>query len=159
MTTEQLSLNRYGQKTPNYLLPNGITIACPVYFNLPMDTAKGLLNAFREQKLRELVELGWEDTQAVNGTALTVTTAKTPPMTPVEQAMGMTEESLRFALFSRQGIQERLILKLQKLLDIELVTRDQIEQTYKLWLNEFEFKAKTKRTTKTTSTRAKQAAV
>jgi hypothetical protein len=47
----------------------------------------------------------------------------------------MNEESLRHVLFARQGIPERLVLKLQRLTGVYLVTREQIEDTYKQWLD------------------------
>lgn len=156
---ENLQTNRYGVTTPNLLLPNGITIATPIYFNLPTDTAKGILNSFREAKLRQLVDLGWEDTKAVAGSSISVTTNEQPPMTPLEQALGMTEEALRYALFTRSGVQERLILRLQELLDINLVSREEIEQTYTLWLDEFNFKraATPRKTTRKPASRSKVA--
>lgn len=153
-----LSTNRYGQTTPNLLLSNGITIATPVYFNLPTDTAKGILNAFREVKLRQLVEMGWTDTRASIG-GLSVTTAEQPPQTQVELELGMNEEALRYALFTRAGVQERLVLKLQKILDLDLIKRTEIEKCYDLWLNEFEFNtaAKAKPAARKTPTRRKVA--
>lgn len=152
----KLQTGRYNQVTPNLLLDNGVTIACPIYFNLPLDTCKALLNAFREVKLRQLVDMGYEDTRTACGGGITVKTAVTPPQTDIEIEIGMNEEALRYALFTRQGIQERLLLRLQKLLNIELVTRDEIEQCYSLWLDEFIEKPKAK---KTTASRTKKAAV
>ena len=48
----------------------------------------------------------------------------------VEQELGMNEENLRHALFARNGIPERLALKLQAVTGVELVTKEQIEQTF-----------------------------
>ena len=46
----------------------------------------------------------------------------------VEQELGMNEENLRHALFARNGIPERLALRLQAVTGVELVTKEQIEQ-------------------------------
>jgi len=134
-----LQTNRYGQVTPNLLLANGITIATPIYFNLPQDVAKAILNKFRELKLKQLLELGWTDIQGSSIGALAVKTAEEPPQTQVEQELGMNEEALRYALFTRAGVQERLLLKLQKILDLDLVKRTEIEKCYELWISEFVF--------------------
>lgn len=157
-----LQTNRYGVVTPNLLLDNGISIATPIYFNLPSDVTKAILNKFREVKLRQLLELGWTDTKGSSIGALSVTTAEEPPQTAIEKELGMNEEALRYALFTRAGVQERLVLKLQNLLDIDLVTKEQIENCYQLWVDEFKFpssKANEKKTRKTSSTRTKAAAV
>lgn len=152
-----LSTNRYGQTTPNLLLTNGITIATPIYFNLPSDTAKGILNKFREVKLRQLVDMGWEDTRGSSIGTLSVTTAEQPPQTPIEMELGMNEEALRYALFTRSGVQERLVLKIQKLLGLNLINKSEIEKCYELWLNEFDFDPveETSKTTRKRSPRAK----
>ena len=157
-----LQTNRYGVVTPNLLLDNGISIATPIYFNLPSDVTKAILNKFREVKLRQLLEMGWTDTKGSSIGALSVTTAEEPPQTAIEKELGMNEEALRYALFTRAGVQERLVLKLQNLLGIDLVTKEQIENCYQLWVDEFKFpasKANEKKTRKTSSTRTKAAAV
>ena len=58
-----------------------------------------------------------------------------PKMTKIEQELGMDENTLRHTLFGRTGISERVIFKLQSLLDIEVVTREEIESTQKLWID------------------------
>ena len=72
--------------------------------------------------------------QAANG-SISIETFVKPPITPIEQQLGCDEQNLRHALFTRTGIQERLIIKLQQLTGIELVSREQVEETYKLWLD------------------------
>ena len=58
------------------------------------------------------------------------------PMTGVVSIeLGMDEHNLRLALFSRTGLPEVQILKLQEATGVELVTRQMIEQTQKLWLD------------------------
>ena len=47
----------------------------------------------------------------------------------------MTEENLKQVLFSRNGLPERLILKLQRITGIELVSREQIEETQRAWVS------------------------
>ncbi len=47
----------------------------------------------------------------------------------------MNEENLRMLLFGRNGIQERLLVKLQDITGIEVVTRRQIEDTYSNWIS------------------------
>ena len=155
----QLQTNRYGVVTPNLLLDNGISIATPIYFNLPSDVTKAILNKFREVKLRQLLEMGWTDTKGSSIGALSVTTAEEPPQTAIEKELGMNEEALRYALFTRAGVQERLVLKLQSLLGINLVTKDQVKKCYELWIDEFEFSStqETKQTTRKRTPRAKVA--
>jgi hypothetical protein len=55
------------------------------------------------------------------------------PLAPIEQELGMNEEALRQVLFARQGIPERLVLKLQRLTGVYVITREQIEDTFKQW--------------------------
>ena len=129
-----LVVNRYNQKTPTTIQDNGCAISTPFYINPTQDQTKQLLNAFRNVKQRQLDELGFETNTTTPG-GLVIETAKNPPLTPVEEALGMNEESLRYALFTRQGIPERLLLKLQRLTGVYVVTREQIEETFKLWLN------------------------
>ena len=56
-------------------------------------------------------------------------------LTPVEDLLGMSEEYLRYALFSRNGMPERLVVKLQRLTGLELVNRREIEVTLIGWLD------------------------
>ena len=47
----------------------------------------------------------------------------------------MSEEHLRYALFSRNGIPERLVVKLQRNTGLELVNRSEIEVAMTGWLD------------------------
>ena len=80
----------------------------PIYIALTRDQNKQLLNAFR--------------------------TAVQERGAVVEQELGMNDENLRHALFARNGIPERLALKLQAVTGVELVTKEQIEQTFQEWI-------------------------
>ncbi len=46
----------------------------------------------------------------------------------------MDEDNLRYTLFNRNGIQERLFLKIQSLVGLELITRSEVEQVMTEWL-------------------------
>ena len=107
--TTRLSVNRYRQTTPTAIQPNGVSISCPLYIGPTRDQLKALLNGFRQA----LVERGHA----------------------VEEELGMSEENLRQMLFSRNGLPERLILKLQRITGIELVSREQIEATQQAWVD------------------------
>jgi len=117
-----LTTNRYGVVTPTARQLNGLAISTPIYLSLTTDQTKKVLNAFREAKTKQLLENGWDSSD-------------TPPKTKVEEELGMNEENLRHSLFTRQGIPERLLVKLQRLTGVELVTREQIEETYSQWLD------------------------
>ena len=47
----------------------------------------------------------------------------------------MDETNLRMAIFSRTGLQERVVMKLQKLTDTILFSREEVENTLRLWLD------------------------
>jgi hypothetical protein len=82
-----------------------------------------------------LLEAGFNNEPVVTPGGIVVETAKSFPLAPIEQELGMNEEALRQVLFARQGIPERLVFKLQRLTGVYLVTREQIEDTYKQWLD------------------------
>jgi hypothetical protein len=131
----KLVTNRYNQTTPTSLQDNGCAISTPFYINPTTDQTKQLLNAFRSVKQKELLDAGFNNDPVVTPGGIVVETARTLPLAPIEQELGMNEESLRHVLFARQGIPERLVLKLQRLTGVYLVTREQIEDTYKQWLD------------------------
>ena len=54
---------------------------------------------------------------------------------PVEELLGMSEEHLRYGLFSRNGMPERLVVSLQRITGLELVNRREIELTMTGWLD------------------------
>ena len=129
-----LQTNRYGQVSPTAVLPNGVAVSVPFYISPTTDQLKQLLNAFRFIRDKQLVEMGHTTTRVGNG-SISIETFVKPPITPIEQQLGCDEENLRHALFTRNGIQERLLLKLQRLTGIELVSREQVEETYQMWLD------------------------
>ena len=105
MTT--LTRNRYEQVKPTVIQSNGSSISTPIYIGLTTEQNKMLLNGFR--------------------TALQAR-GKT-----VEEELGMNEENLRYALFGRNGVPERLVFRLQRLTNIQLITRAQVEATFGAW--------------------------
>ena len=105
MTT--LTKNRYHQLKPTSLQPNGVSVSTPIYIGLTTEQNKMLLNGFR----RALQARGKD----------------------VEEELGMNEENLRHALFGRNGVPERLVLKLQRLTGIELITKKQINEAFQAW--------------------------
>ena len=105
MTT--LTRNRYEQVKPTVIQSNGASISTPIYIGLTTEQNKMLLNGFR--------------------TALQAR-GKT-----VEEELGMNEENLRYALFGRNGVPERLVLRLQRLTSIQLITRAQVEAAFGAW--------------------------
>ena len=133
MSNLQLQSNRYSTVVPTAILESGLCVSVPFYLSPSTEQKKAVLNAFRTIKTQQLIDLGYS--QRHNTGSLVVETAQTPPQTQIELDLGMTEDNLRTALFSRQGIQERLVLKLQKLTGIQLVTRKDVEDTYRLWLD------------------------
>ena len=118
-----LTTNRYGQVSPTLIQETGVGISCPFYISLTPDQKKSLLNSFRQIKTEQLANSNENKS------------SQEPLGTPIEQALGMNEESLRYTLFSRQGLPERLLIRLQKLVGIEFVRRNQVEETYKKWLD------------------------
>lgn len=130
-----LVTNRYNQITPTAIQENGCAISTPFYINPTTDQTKQLLNAFRVVKQKELIESGFNTEPTVTPGGLVIQTNTQLPLAPIEQELGMNEEALRQVLFGRQGVSERLILKLQRLTGVYLVTRAQIEETFNAWLN------------------------
>lgn len=147
----ELIKNRYDQVTPTAVTPNGLAISTPIYLNLTQDQGKQLLNAFRTVVANQRKELGYDDTPKSVG-HLSVETKTTPPITPAEQDLGMSEEALRYALFSKGGTAERLVLKLCRITGVYVTNRQELEQVFSLWLDNFyttNGKSKTKPTSKT----------
>ena len=114
-----LTTNRYGQVSPTLIQETGVGISCPFYISLTPDQKKSLLNTFRQIKTEQLVNI--DENKASQETL----------GTPIEKALGMNEESLRYTLFSRQGLPERLFIRLQKLTGVVLISRNEVEETYK----------------------------
>ena len=118
-----LTTNRYGQVSPTLIQETGVGISCPFYISLTPDQKKSLLNTFRQIKTEQLAN--------INGN----NPSQKPLGTPIEEALGMNEESLRYTLFSRQGLPERLLIRLQKLTGVILIRRNEVEETYTKWLD------------------------
>ena len=77
--------------------------------------------------------MGYSNTE--KKTVITVVDSTAAPMTPIEQELGQNEESLRMVLFQKGGIQDRVILKLQAITGVEVISKEEIVDTYKAWLN------------------------
>ena len=131
-----LITNRYKQKAPTAVTKKGLYISTPIYLGLTNDPAKQMLNAFRSIVADQRRECGYVDTPRSVG-QLSVETRTTPPTTPAEDELGMSEESLRFALFGRNGTPERLVLKLCRITGVHLATRTELEQVFSLCLDEW----------------------
>ena len=129
-----LITNRYGVTTPTLILENGQSVSSPIYINLTTEVKKDLLNRFREIKTQQQIQAGYNPISTSKSGVSVVDNTKAP-MTPIEHELGMDEHNLRLALFSRTGLPEVQILKLQEATGVELVTRQMIEQTQKLWLD------------------------
>lgn len=153
--THELITNRYNQVSPTHIQSNGCSVSTPIYITPTTDQLKALLNAFREVVRDERQIMGYEPTKAVNG--VVVTNHVKPANTPSEDAIGMTEESLRYALFQRKGLPDRLIFKLQELTGLELVSRSVVLKTVETWLDHMNLNEKqtTKRTNKASKTSKK----
>ena len=108
-----LQINRYNITVPTAVTDSGLTISTPFYISPTTDQRKQLLNEFRTIKNQQLLEMGYTNTTD-NGNLKVVDNTK-PPLTPIEQELGMDETNLRMAIFSRTGLQERVVMKLQKL--------------------------------------------
>ena len=118
-----LTTNRYGQVSPTLIQETGVGISCPFYISLTPDQKKSLLNTFRQIKTEQLANINENNP------------SQKPLGTPIEQALGMNEERLRYTLFSRQGLPERLLIRLQKLTGVVLIRRNEVEETYTKWLD------------------------
>lgn len=104
----ELQINRYGEMTPTAIQSNGVAISTPIYIQLTKEQNKAILNAIRTAISRD-------------GEA-------------VESELGVSEANLRYLLFARNGLPERLLLKLQEVTGLEIVSKEQIEDTYQSWI-------------------------
>ena len=129
----ELQINRYGTYVPTAINTSGTAISVPFYVQPTTDQKKALLNGFRVVKQKQLLEMGFDNTRKEG--QMVVVTNNQPPQTQIEVELGMTEENLRLQLFSRTGLQERLVHKLQQLTGVEVFTRKEVEETFKLWLD------------------------
>jgi len=128
-----LQTNRYNTMVPTAINTLGTAISVPFYIQPTTDQKKALLNAFRVEKQKQLLDMGFDNTRSEGRIAVVDNTR--PPQTQIEADLGMTEENLRLTLFNRQGLQERLVLKLQELTGVEVFSREEVEATFKLWLD------------------------
>ena len=131
--TLQLQTSRYNVVTPGAINDQGTLISCPLYISPSLDRRKELLNAFRTVKTKQLLEAGYSNQPRQEG-GISVHTAVTYPQTPIEVELGTNEEALRMMIFSKQGLTEKFLLKLQRLTGCEVVTREDIEETTRLWI-------------------------
>ena len=104
----ELMVNRYGETTPTAIQSNGVAISTPIYIQLTKEQNKTILNAIR--------------------------TAITRDGDAVVSELGVSEANLRHLLFARNGLPERLLLKLQAVTGLEMVSKEQIEDTYQSWI-------------------------
>ena len=104
----ELQINRYGEATPTAIQSNGVAISTPIYIQLTKEQNKTILNAIR--------------------------TAISRDGESVESELGVSEANLRHLLFARNGLPERLLLKLQEVTGLEIVSKQQIEDTYQSWI-------------------------
>ena len=104
----ELQINRYGETTPTAIQSNGVAISTPIYIQLTKEQNKTILNAIRSAISRD-------------GEA-------------IESELGVSEANLRHLLFARNGLPERLLLKLQEVTGLEIVSKQQIEDTYQSWI-------------------------
>ena len=104
----ELQVNRYGETTPTAIQSNGVAISTPIYIQLTKEQNKTILNAIRTAISRD-------------GEA-------------VEYELGVSEANLRHLLFARNGLPERLLLKLQEVTGLQIVSKQQIEDTYQSWI-------------------------
>ena len=128
-----LQTNRYGKTVPSVINSNGTCISTPLYVSPSTEVKKALLNAFRSIRTEQLAEMGYSQERPEG--SIVVVDATAAPLTPIENELGMNEESLRLLLFGRNGLQERLVIKLQNLTGITVFSKEDAENTYKLWLN------------------------
>ena len=155
--TIELHTNRYDRLTPNSTIDNGVTVSCPYYITLTSDQKKYILNEFRKVKTKELLEAGYKKSQSPNPNSwVTVEDKTSPPMTACENELGMTEDALRYCLFSRQGLQERLYHKLANITGVQLVSKEDLIEVFRLWV-EANYEGPTTKTTNKTSKRTKKA--
>ena len=105
----ELIVNRYGETTPTAIQSNGVAISTPIYIQLTKEQNKTILNAIRTAISREGDAVGSE--------------------------LGVSEANLRHLLFARNGLPERLLLKLQEVTGLQIVSKQQIENTYRSWIN------------------------
>ena len=103
-----LQTNRYNTTVPTAINDEGCSISVPFYIQPTNDQKKTLLNAFRNIKNQQLIDMGYNPLRKEN--SLVVVDSMAPPQTAIEGELGMNEENLRLHLFSRQGLQERLVI-------------------------------------------------
>ena len=111
-----LQTNRYGQVVPSAINQSGTCLSTPLYISPSTEVKKALLNAFRSIRTEQLSGMGYSQDRPEG--SIVVVDATAAPLTPIENELGMNEESLRLLLFGRNGLQEKLVLKLQRLTGI-----------------------------------------
>jgi hypothetical protein len=125
--------SRYGGLTANSISDEGTVVGTPIYITPSQEKKKELINAFRRIKTEQLIEAGWSDT-SISSTGIKVVDSTAAPLTPIEMAAGFAEAELRMHLFSRQGLAERTIIKLQALTGVEVVSKEQLIESFNNWI-------------------------
>ena len=130
----ELLTNRYGQVVPSVTTSTGVVISTPNYINnLTAEQRKALMNAFRNLKQKQLLDQGVEPDQSIG--SLSVKTAVEPGLTECESAIQMSEAVLREHIWSRSGLSERLLAQVQQLTGVTVVTREDLEEAHRLWMD------------------------
>jgi len=158
--TYELTVNRFGITVPTHVTPDGLTISTPNYVTLSLSARKLLSEQTRSVVADQMKQMGTDVSLQTFGQLVTTETAREPVLTPLETSMGMDLQNIRDTIWSRNGVKDSWLCKLQSLLGIEVVTREMLEQTHQAWLNHiFNEEPKTsgsKTTSKTTKTTARR---
>ena len=134
--TYELQINRYGVTTPTHVSPEGTSISCPNYIVLSLGAKKLLAEQARSVVADQLKEMGHKDVSLQTfGQLVTAEPSSVPEMTPFEKEMGASLQIIRDSIWSRNGMKDSYLIKLQSLLGVCVVTREQIEATHKAWLD------------------------
>ena len=131
----KLQISRYGKPSPVMITDSGCAVSVPIYLQPSNDSKKAALNRFREIRTQQLIEMG-HLTPSTSSFGVDVIDHSDAPLTAIETELGMNESALRAVLFSRSGIQEVTIMKLSRLTGHVFCTREDVEKTYSLWLDE-----------------------
>lgn len=131
--TLTLQHNRYDTVVPTVITESGCSISVPFYLNPTNDKKKEILNAFRTIKSEQLIKMNYSSDRSSG--SLVVTDNTNPPQTEIEIKLGMNEANLRNLLFSRGGLQERIVIQLQELTGVQIFTKSEVQTAFKLWLD------------------------
>ena len=146
---------RDGLQTPNAVTDNGCVVSNPIYISPTTLDRKALLNTFREIKRQQLLEMVHSD-KPVSKSGVQVIDNTKAPLAPIELEV-VPEEQLRLLLFSRGGIAEKFLLKLQKAVGLEVVTREDLIAAATEWINHLTHEPKRTRAKKAATAKPKAA--